>query len=46
MKALLFPGQGSQSVGMCSDLYKKYKIVRDTFEKADETLKFKISKLI
>ena len=46
MKALLFPGQGSQSGGMCSDLYKKYKIVRDTFEKADETLKFKISKLI
>ena len=30
----------------CAAIYIKYKIVRDTFEEPDETLKFKISKLI
>jgi [acyl-carrier-protein] S-malonyltransferase len=46
MKALLFPGQGSQVVGMGSDFYKNFSIVKEIFSKADETLKFKISKII
>lgn len=43
--AFIFPGQGSQTVGMCKDLYDKYDCVRRTFEEADEALGFSISKL-
>ena len=46
MKALLFPGQGSQSVGMGSEFYKNFDIVKKIFEEADEKLGFKISKII
>ncbi len=46
MSALLFPGQGSQVVGMASELYKNYNIVKETFKEADEKLNFSISKLI
>ncbi len=46
MKALLFPGQGSQIVGMGLEFYKNYKEVKDVFAEADETLNFKISKII
>ena len=46
MNALLFPGQGSQVVGMGSELYKNFKIVKTLFDKADTELGFKISKLI
>ena len=41
----LFPGQGSQSVGMGKDLAEKYPIAHQTFEGADEALGFKISRL-
>jgi len=41
--ALLFPGQGSQSVGMGKDLAEKYPIARQTFEEADEALGYKLS---
>ena len=41
--ALLFPGQGSQSVGMGKDLYEKYPIARQTFEEADDALGYKLS---
>ena len=44
--AFLFPGQGSQAVGMCKDLYEQYAVVRDTFAEADDALGFKISELI
>ena len=46
MNALLFPGQGSQSVGMGSEFYNNFKIVKEIFDEADEKLNFKISKLI
>lgn len=39
----LFPGQGSQSVGMGSDLYEQSPMARDFFALADETLGFKLS---
>lgn len=41
--ALLFPGQGSQSVGMGKDLAEKYPIARQTFEEADDVLGYKLS---
>jgi [acyl-carrier-protein] S-malonyltransferase len=41
--ALLFPGQGSQSVGMGKDLAEKYPAARQTFEEADEALGYKLS---
>jgi [acyl-carrier-protein] S-malonyltransferase len=44
--ALLFPGQGSQSVGMGRDLYHNFASARAVFEEADEALGFALSKLI
>ena len=46
MFSLIFPGQGSQSVGMCKEFYNKFDIVKNIFKSADEILKFPISKLI
>jgi len=46
MKALIFPGQGSQSVGMGSDLYKSFNLVKKVFKEADEKLNYPISKII
>src|SRR3979411_3365021 len=43
--ALLFPGQGSQAVGMGKDLAEKYPVARQTFEEADEALGYKLSTL-
>ena len=43
--ALLFPGQGSQAVGMGKDLAEKYPVARQTFEEADDTLGYKLSQL-
>ncbi|MDI6785431.1 MAG: ACP S-malonyltransferase [bacterium] len=41
--AFVFPGQGSQYVGMGEDIYKKYEIVRETFDKAQEALGYNLS---
>jgi len=46
MKAILFPGQGSQFVGMGSDFYDKFDLVRDIFATADKTLGFSLSDII
>src|SRR5580698_3582404 len=43
MIALLFPGQGSQAVGMGKDLAEKYPAARQAFEEADEALGYKLS---
>jgi len=43
--AFLFPGQGSQAIGMGKDLAEKYAVARQTFEEADETLGYKLSQL-
>ena len=43
--AFIFPGQGSQAVGMGKDLAEKYPIARQTFEEADDALGYKLSQL-
>jgi len=43
--AFLFPGQGSQSIGMGKDLAEQYSVARQTFEEADDALGYKISQL-
>jgi [acyl-carrier-protein] S-malonyltransferase len=43
--AFLFPGQGSQVVGMGKDLAEKYPTARHTFEEADEALGYKLSQI-
>ena len=46
MSALLFPGQGSQMVGMGKEFFVKYEIVKKLFQEANEVLNFDISKMI
>src|SRR5271163_5185727 len=43
--AFLFPGQGSQTVGMGKELAGNYEVARRTFEEADEALGYKLSKV-
>ena len=44
--ALVFPGQGSQYVGMGFDFYSKFDVSKETFDNLDETLKFNLTNLI
>ena len=46
MFSVIFPGQGSQLVGMGKDLHNKYALVQNLFKEANEILEFPLSKLI
>ena len=46
MFSVIFPGQGSQIVGMGKEIYDKFNIVKDLFAQADDTLNYSLSKLI
>ena len=37
MKAIIFPGQGSQKAGMATEFEKNFQIVKDIFEQADDS---------
>ena len=43
--AFVFPGQGSQKVGMCKDFYDSYACAKKVFEEADDALGFSITKM-
>ena len=44
--AFVFPGQGSQSIGMLSDMAAAFPLVKDTFEQASDSLGFDLWKLV
>ena len=46
MFSVIFPGQGSQMVGMGKEFYDKFDLVKNLFKEADDTLNYSISKLI
>ena len=46
MFSVLFPGQGSQFLGMGIDLYKRYDLVKSLFNKVDSSLGYPLSKII
>ena len=46
MNAILFPGQGSQIVGMGLEFYDNFEIVKKIFKEADDKLNYKITKII
>ena len=46
MFSVIFPGQGSQIVGMGKEFFEKHEIVKKLFKEADEILEFSLSKLI
>jgi len=46
MFSLVFPGQGSQTIGMGKDFFENYELVKDLFKEADESLGISLSKII
>jgi len=46
MFSVIFPGQGSQSVGMANELYNKFETFKINFKKADDLLNYQLSKII
>lgn len=45
-KAFIFPGQGSQKVGMAKDFYDSFDVAKDVFERVNDTLGYNLSKII
>ena len=45
-RAIIFPGQGSQSVGMLADLYENLQVVKDTFKEASDALGYDMWALV
>ena len=45
-KAIVFPGQGSQAVGMLADLYETYEVVKQTFAQASDALGYDLWALV
>ncbi len=43
---IIFPGQGSQYVGMGKEVYDNFSVSKDVFHEVDEALNFKLSKII
>ena len=46
MFSVIFPGQGSQIIGMGKDFFNKYELVKKLFQEADDVLKLPLSKII
>ena len=46
MISVIFPGQGSQIVGMCSDFYNKFERVKKIFKQVDQILNFPLSNIV
>ncbi len=46
MFSVIFPGQGSQGVGMANELYNKFETFKINFKKADDLLNYQLSKII
>ena len=46
MFSVIFPGQGSQIVGMGKEFYDNFDLVKNLFKEADETLSFSLSKVV
>ena len=46
MFSVVFPGQGSQMIGMGKDFYDKYDLVKNLFKEADDVLDISLSKII
>ncbi|MDA7552754.1 ACP S-malonyltransferase [Candidatus Pelagibacter sp.] len=46
MFSVIFPGQGSQMVGMGREFYDKFDLVKNIFKEADETLSYPLSKVV
>ena len=46
MKSLVFPGQGSQKVGMGKEFFDNFQVAKEVFQNVDESLSQNLSKLI
>ena len=46
MFSVIFPGQGSQTIGMGKEFFQKYDLVKNLFKEADDVLGISLSKII